>query len=88
MMLLMRTSSGETNIGIGNLDVYRPTIDPVALLAIAAVTTAVGVVAAFVPRRRAARMNPNVAPRHVAQRIRSISSREKGIVGGCVGGRC
>jgi ABC-type antimicrobial peptide transport system permease subunit len=64
LMLLMRTSSGEANIGIGNLSVYRPTIDPVALLAIAAVTTAVGVVAAFVPGRRAARMDPNVALRH------------------------
>jgi macrolide transport system ATP-binding/permease protein len=64
LMLLMRTSSGEANIGIGNLDVYRPTIDPLALLAIAAVTTAVGVVAAFVPGRRAARMDPNLALRH------------------------
>jgi predicted permease len=64
LMLAMRTSSGEANIGIGNMDVYRPTIDPVALLAIAAVTTVVGVAAAFVPGRRAARMNPLVALRH------------------------
>ena len=43
---------------------YRPTIDPVALLAIAGVTASVGVIAAFVPGRRAARMDPLVALRH------------------------
>jgi predicted permease len=64
LMLAMRTSSGEANIGIGNLTVYRPSIDPVALLAIAAVTALVGVAAAFVPGRRAARMDPLVALRH------------------------
>jgi ABC-type antimicrobial peptide transport system permease subunit len=64
MLMLRATSSGEANIGIGNIDVYRPTIDPVALLAIAAVTAAVGVAAAFVPGRRAARLDPLVALRH------------------------
>jgi macrolide transport system ATP-binding/permease protein len=64
MLTLRASSSGEANIGIGNIDVYRPTIDPVALLAIAAVTAVVGVTAAFVPGRRAARMNPLVALRH------------------------
>jgi ABC-type antimicrobial peptide transport system permease subunit len=44
--------------------VYRPSIDPLALLAIAAVTAGVGVAAAFVPGRRAARLNPLVALRH------------------------
>jgi ABC-type antimicrobial peptide transport system permease subunit len=44
--------------------VYRPDVDPLALLAIAAVTAAVGVLAAFVPGRRAARMDPLVALRH------------------------
>jgi predicted permease len=63
VMLALRTSSGSADIGIGNMDVYRPTIDPVALLAIAAVTAAVGVAAAFVPSRRAARMHPLVALR-------------------------
>jgi predicted permease len=61
-MLALRTSSGD--IGIGNIAVYHPSIDPVALLAIAAVTAAVGVGAAFVPGRRAARMDPLVALRH------------------------
>jgi predicted permease len=64
MLTLRATSSGEADIGIGSIDVYRPTIDPVALLAIAALTTVVGVAAAFVPGRRATRMNPLAALRH------------------------
>jgi ABC-type antimicrobial peptide transport system permease subunit len=63
-MLAMRASSGSEDIGIGNMSVYRPSIDPVALLAIAAVTAIVGVAAAFVPARRAARMHPLIALRH------------------------
>lgn len=63
-MLALRASSGSEDIGIGNISVYRPDIDPVALLAIAAVTAAVGIAAAFVPGRRAARMDPLVALRH------------------------
>jgi ABC-type antimicrobial peptide transport system permease subunit len=46
------------------MTVYRPSIDPLALLAIAAVTALVGVAAAFVPARRAARMDPLAALRH------------------------
>ena len=61
-MLVLRASSGD--IGIGNLAVYRPRIDPLALLAIAAVTAGVAVAAAFVPGRRAARLDPFVALRH------------------------
>jgi hypothetical protein len=64
ILTLRASSSGEADIGIGNIDVYRPTIDPVALLAIAAVTAVVGVAAAFVPGRRAALMDPLVALRH------------------------
>jgi predicted permease len=64
LMLVMRAGSGSADIGIGNLTVYRPSIDPVALLTIAAVTAVVGVAAAFVPGRRAARMDPLVALRH------------------------
>ena len=64
VMLALRATSGSADIGIGNLDVYRPDIDPVALVAIAAVTALVGVAAAFVPARRAARMDPLVALRH------------------------
>jgi len=64
LMLAMRAGGGSADIGIGNLTVYRPSIDPLALLAIAAVTAAVGVLAAFVPARRAVRMHPLVALRH------------------------
>jgi predicted permease len=63
-MLALRASSGSGDIGIGSIAVYRPNIDPIALLAIAAVTAIVGVAAAFVPARRAARMHPLVALRH------------------------
>jgi predicted permease len=61
-MLALRTLSGD--IGIGNIAVYRPSIDPVALLGIAAATAVVGVAAVFVPGRRAALMDPLVALRH------------------------
>ena len=64
LMLALRASSGSEDIGIGNISVYRPSIDPVALLAIAAVTGVVGVAAAFVPARRATRMHPLTALRH------------------------
>ena len=64
IMIALRATSGSADIGVGHLDVYRPIIDPVALVAIAAVTAVVGVAAAFVPARRAARMNPLAALRH------------------------
>jgi ABC-type antimicrobial peptide transport system permease subunit len=64
VMLAMRAGTGSADIGIGSLAVYQPSIDPVALLAIAAVTAVVGVAAAFVPGRRAARMDPLAALRH------------------------
>jgi predicted permease len=64
VMLVMRAGSGSADIGIGSLSVYRPSIDPVALLAIAGVTAVVGIAAAFVPGRRAVRMDPLVALRH------------------------
>jgi len=46
------------------ISVYRPTADPVALLSIAAFMAMVGVAAACVPARRAARMDPLAALRH------------------------
>ncbi len=64
IMLALRATSGSADIGIGHMDVYRPDIDPLTLVAIAAVTAVVGVAAAFVPARRAARMDPLVALRH------------------------
>jgi ABC-type lipoprotein release transport system permease subunit len=46
------------------VSLYRPTIDPVALLAIAIIMCLVGVAAAFFPARRAALTDPLVALRH------------------------
>jgi predicted permease len=61
--LALRVASAPA-AGLGSIAWYRPGVDPVALLAIAAVTAAVGLAAAFVPGRRAARMDPVVALRH------------------------
>ena len=46
------------------LSLYRPSIDPVALLAIATVMALVGIAAAIVPARRAALTDPLAALRH------------------------
>lgn len=62
-MLALRALSAPAT-GLGNITLYRPQIDPVALLTIAGVMALVGVAAAFVPARRAARMHPLVALRH------------------------
>jgi predicted permease len=62
MLALRAASSGD--IGIGHIAVYRPQLDPVALLAIVAVPAAAAVAAAFVPSRRAALMDPLAALRH------------------------
>jgi predicted permease len=43
---------------------YRPGVDPIALLAIAVFIALVGLAAAYVPARRAARVDPLVALRH------------------------
>ncbi|HET9372848.1 MAG TPA: FtsX-like permease family protein, partial [Vicinamibacterales bacterium] len=64
IVLALRATPGSADIRIGSMDVYRPNIDPVALVAIAAVTAVVGVAAAFVPARRAVRMDPLMALRH------------------------
>jgi ABC-type antimicrobial peptide transport system permease subunit len=63
-MLALRASAGSGDIGIGSISVYRPDIDPVALLVIAAVPVVAGAAAAFVPARRAAGMDPLAALRH------------------------
>jgi macrolide transport system ATP-binding/permease protein len=63
-MLLLRASKAPGDIGIGSIAVYRPEIEPLAMLAIAAITAVVGVAAAFLPARRAARMHPLLALRH------------------------
>jgi len=62
-MQALRASS-SADIGIGNISVYRPNVDPLALLVIAAATALVGAAAAFVPARQAVRMAPLAALRH------------------------
>ena len=51
------------NISTPGISVYRPPADPVALLSLAVFMAMVGLAAAYVPARRAARMNPLVALR-------------------------
>ena len=46
------------------ISVYRPTADPLAMLSIAAFMAMVALAAAYMPARRAARMNPLTALRH------------------------
>jgi putative ABC transport system permease protein len=60
VIMLMRSSAAPAP----GVDLYRPSIDPVALLAIALFMTIVGLAAAFVPARRAATMDPLAALRH------------------------
>jgi predicted permease len=57
VILTMRNFSNFSS-GMANIDLYRPSVDPVQLAAIAAFILFVGVVAAFVPARRASRMSP------------------------------
>jgi ABC-type antimicrobial peptide transport system permease subunit len=63
MMLALRVLS-TADVGVGNIAVYRPTVDPLSLVAIAGVTALVGMAAAYVPGRRAARLDPLGALRH------------------------
>ena len=50
IVLALRETSRSADIGIGNINVYRPNIDLVALVAIAAVTAVVGVASHSSPR--------------------------------------
>ena len=60
VIMLMRSSTAPAP----GIEIYRPAIDPLAFLAIAAFMTLVGAIAAFVPARRAATMDPLAALRH------------------------
>jgi putative ABC transport system permease protein len=46
------------------ISLYRPTVDPLALLSIAAFMAMMGVAAAYAPARRAAALDPLTALRH------------------------
>lgn len=54
---------GSVSVSAPGLSLYRPTADPLMLSAIAAFMATVGLAAAFVPARRAARMDPLMALR-------------------------
>ena len=55
---------GAVSLSTPGISLYRPTVDPVALVSIAAFMAMVGLAAAYVPARRAARMDPQIALRH------------------------
>jgi ABC-type antimicrobial peptide transport system permease subunit len=63
MVTLGLRASSNVSTGMVNIDFHPPSVDPLQLAAILAFIIAVGVVAAFVPARRAARMNPLIALR-------------------------
>jgi predicted permease len=62
-VLVMKVAPVQTS-GVANIQMYQPDIDPLAMLAIATFTAMVGVLASFVPARRATRMDPLLALRH------------------------
>ncbi len=62
LILAMRGFSNPAP-GVGNIVIYSPTFDPLGMLAIAAFIAIVGMAAAFMPARRAARMDPLIALR-------------------------
>jgi predicted permease len=61
-VLLILAMRGFSNPAVG-MTIYSPSFDPLILLAIAAFIAMVGMAAAFVPARRAARMDPLIALR-------------------------
>jgi macrolide transport system ATP-binding/permease protein len=63
-VLALRVGGSNAVTGIANLSFYRPSVDPVAMSVIAMVAALVGLAAAYVPARRAARMDPLIALRH------------------------
>jgi macrolide transport system ATP-binding/permease protein len=62
-VLVMRVAPVQTS-GVANIQLYQPDVDPLAMATIALFTALVGVLASYVPARRAARMDPLIALRH------------------------
>jgi hypothetical protein len=62
-VLVMKVAPVQTS-GVANIQLYQPDVDPLAMLTIAAFTALVGVLASYLPARRAARMDPLIALRH------------------------
>jgi ABC-type antimicrobial peptide transport system permease subunit len=58
----MRTYS-NVSTGVANVQIYRPSVDPLQLAAIVGVVLVVGLAAAFIPSRRAASIDPLTALR-------------------------
>jgi predicted permease len=56
-ILVLRVVSAPSS-GVASIQLYRPDVDPVALVAIAAFIALVGLAAAYVPARRASRLDP------------------------------
>jgi ABC-type antimicrobial peptide transport system permease subunit len=63
-VLVLRVTGATASNGVASLSLYQPAIDPAAMAIIAAFAATVGLVAACLPARRAARMDPLVALRH------------------------
>jgi predicted permease len=63
-ILALRVWGANAVTGVASVSFYRPDVDPVAMAVIATFTAMVGGAAAFVPARRAARMDPLSALRH------------------------
>jgi predicted permease len=63
VILAMRTFSNVSS-GVANIQIYRPSIDPLQLGVIIGFVVLVGLAAAYIPSRRAARVDPLTALRH------------------------
>jgi ABC-type antimicrobial peptide transport system permease subunit len=64
LTLLAILALRAVTVATPGISLYRPTVDPLVLLSIAAFMAMVGLAAAFVPARRAATMDPLAALRH------------------------